>query len=401
MRLLHFADGGGLRITEFIGASIPPYAILSHTWGADDEEVSYRDVVDAPVSTYKTKAGYKKLVFCLVQAALDGLRYSWVDTCSIDRSSSAELSEAINSMFRWYQNAERCYVYLADITESKPDASITSSRWFTRGWTLQELLAPKSLQFYTAEGLPLGNKISRKNDIQLATNIPSEALDGNKPLAEFDFEQRFSWAEKRQTKREEDAAYCLLGLFDVHIPLIYGEGRQKAMKRLRREIAESMKELNGFSRLNTKDGSPSPSPMMNIRRKVTVESTQENEPSQGMDSAPLPPPRTNRSVMQASVMLVADPKLLKDTPVSQLPAELVGQKFVEEYYPNFRHNPGEQQVRCPASITVYFNTNSMTGVLWRGISLRVPGCNRHDFVSQRHRSIAQRSRHIANKLIHV
>lgn len=167
----------------------------------------------------------------------------------INKSSSAELSEAINSMFRWYQNAAKCYVYLSDIvtTESwendvmfelHKNLAIHNSRWFTRGWTLQELIAPTSVEFFSADGYRLGDKASLTQTISQVTGIAMEVLKGS-PLSSFGVDERMEWAAMRNTKREEDAAYCLLGIFDIHMPLLYGEGREKAFNRLRREIRES------------------------------------------------------------------------------------------------------------------------------------------------------------------
>lgn len=247
MRLLYTADNGRLGWTDdLVGDRIPPYAILSHTW--EGQEVAYKDLqnyrdigdVDA-----RLKGGYQKIFFCAAQAKSDGLDYFWVDTCCIDKSSSAELSEAINSMFRWYQKARKCYVYLSDVEYStsigdnessrrwKP--AFRQSRWFTRGWTLQELLAPASVAFYSKEGELLGNKHSLRDTIHEITGIPSDALSG-KQVSEFSVAERFFWAEKRQTTREEDGAYCLFGMFSCHLPLIYGEGKEKALHRLKKEI---------------------------------------------------------------------------------------------------------------------------------------------------------------------
>jgi hypothetical protein len=150
MRLLRSDDGGKLSLYEFIGDDIPPYAILSHTWGSIHDEVAYKDLaVTSPVDSitdYRKKAGYNKIEFCALKAISDDLEYFWVDSCCIDKSSSAELSEAINSMFKWYQKAEKCYVYLSDVSlrdESVKfrgkmafETAFQRSRWFTRGWTL-------------------------------------------------------------------------------------------------------------------------------------------------------------------------------------------------------------------------------------------------------------------------
>ncbi|KAE9378533.1 HET-domain-containing protein [Stipitochalara longipes BDJ] len=249
MRLLRLEDGGKFGLVEFVGKNIPRYAVLSHTWGADHEEVTFKDLMD---STGNAKAGYRKIQFCTKQAAEDGIQFSWVDTCCIDKSSSAELSEAINSMFRWYREAAKCYVYLPDVSfggsiendlssQQAWKSAFRLSRWFTRGWTLQELIAPASLDFFSVEGERLGDKDSMVQEIHEITGINVRALQGN-PLSEFSTKERMSWAAKRETKREEDAAYSLFGIFDVHMPLLYGEGRRKALNRLKREMNEASRD---------------------------------------------------------------------------------------------------------------------------------------------------------------
>jgi hypothetical protein len=248
MRLLYLKDDGEFSLIEFV-RNIPPYAILSHTWGTDEEEVTFKDLVE---DTGKGKDGYKKIEFCGKQAANNGIRFSWVDTCCIDKSSSAELSEAINSMFRWYHNAAQCYVYLSDVSTAgyiNNEASsrwtwklaFRKSRWFTRGWTLQELIAPTSVDFFSAESDRLGDRNSLVQEIHEITGIAIQALQGSL-LSQFSVNERMSWAARRETKREEDAAYSLLGIFNIHMPLIYGEGRKNALVRLHKEIKESLKE---------------------------------------------------------------------------------------------------------------------------------------------------------------
>jgi hypothetical protein len=249
MRLLQLEDDGGFSLVEFSGRNFLQYAILSHTWGADREEVTFRDLTEG---TGKSKAGYRKLTFCANQALRDNLQFFWVDTCCIDKSSSAELSEAINSMFRWYQDAARCYVYLSDVSVDgsvgddefsqiwKP--AFKRSKWFTRGWTLQELIAPISVEFFSKEGRQLGNKRSLEQVISRITGIAVRALQGS-PLSHFSVDERISWAAGRQTKRAEDAAYALLGIFDIHMSLIYGEGQQKAFERLRKKIDRPLNSL--------------------------------------------------------------------------------------------------------------------------------------------------------------
>lgn len=261
MRLLRIEEDGEFRLVEYVGRDIPRYAILSHTWGADREEVSFKDLTEG---IGRGKIGYRKISFCGKQAAKDGLQFFWVDTCCIDKLSSAELSEAINSMFQWYHKADKCYVYLSDVSTGTTletalcraedidpyvkdvrkssqewETAFQQSRWFSRGWTLQELLAPSCVEFFSSEGNFLGDKISLVDNIHEVTGISVQALRGS-PLSEFSVDERMSWAEHRETKREEDAAYCLLGLFDIHMPLIYGEGEEKAKARLSKKINKAL-----------------------------------------------------------------------------------------------------------------------------------------------------------------
>ena len=241
MRLLKCNDADGFILTEFSGNSIPSYAILSHTWRLDGGEVTFKDLVEC---TSKGKAGYNKIQFCAQQAARDGLQYFWVDTCCIDKSSSAELAEAINSMFHWYRRAAKCYAYLSDVSIPEHNGrqftwerAFRKSGWFTRGWILQELIAPVSVEFFSSAGIRLGDRTSLVRQIHEITGITPRALQGD-PLRTFSVEERFSWAAERQTTREEDQAYCLLGIFGIYIPPIYGEG-DNAFAHLRTEIAKA------------------------------------------------------------------------------------------------------------------------------------------------------------------
>ena len=237
MRLLHGNTDGSFSLTTFPSNRTPCYAVLSHTWEADDQEVTFEDLVNG---VGNLKSGYGKIRFCAERAQMDGLRYFWVDSCCIDKSSSAELSEAINTMFLWYQNAAKCYVYLADVRAGKSaghqwESAFCRSRWFTRGWTLQELLAPSSVEFFSQDGTKLGDKESLKLQVHKVTGIAAHALQGSR-LPQFSVEERMSWAVRRETTIAEDHAYCLFGIFGVHLPLIYGEGKTNALCRLRDEI---------------------------------------------------------------------------------------------------------------------------------------------------------------------
>jgi hypothetical protein len=243
MRLLKLDSDGELSLTNDLIEDIPCYAILSHTWGADGDETTFQDLENG---SGKDKAGYNKIRFCGERAKKDGLQYFWVDTCCINKANHTELSEAITSMCRWYREAAKCYAYLSDVsvghdsnnqTKQTWEAAFRKSRWFTRGWTLQELLAPKSIEFYSREGVRLGDRETLEREIHETTGIPINALRGA-PFSDFSVDERMRWAEKRTTKRKEDKAYCLQGIFDVFMSLKYGEG-DNAFIRLKNKIDKS------------------------------------------------------------------------------------------------------------------------------------------------------------------
>jgi hypothetical protein len=242
MRLLQRHDTGGFSLTKDLveNDTIPLYAILSHTWD-NGQEVTFEDLEKC---TGGGKSGYDKLWFCAEQAKRDGLQYFWVDTCCIDKSNHAELSREINAMFRRYRDASRCYVYISDVSSSSAtpwEHSFRASRWFTRGWTLQELLAPKFVEFFSKEGQRLGDKRSLLQQIHEVTGIPKAALEGSR-LSQFTVDERFLWAQRRQTTVPEDKVYSLLGIFDVEILLHYGrEDAEGAERRLREVIARREK----------------------------------------------------------------------------------------------------------------------------------------------------------------
>jgi hypothetical protein len=227
-------DATTLTLHEFPNSD-QRYAILSHTWGSATEEVTYEEMiaVDRSAATLE-KPGYKKIAkACEVARGTYNLPYLWVDTCCINKASSAELSEAINSMYRWYKDAWICFAYLPDMTDSP--LSFQQSRWFTRGWTLQELIAPKDVVFFDKNWKYRGTKETLATHISMTTGIPSQIMDHTVELSEIPVAQRLSWASTRETTREEDRAYSLLGIFDVNMPMLYGEG-PKAFIRLQEQI---------------------------------------------------------------------------------------------------------------------------------------------------------------------
>lgn len=245
MRLLNSKT---LELEEFFDDRGLKYAILSHRWLND--EVSLQDMQNG---TAIGKAGYAKLKLCCDQAVKDGLDYSWVDTCCIDKTSSAELTEAINSMYRWYQNSVVCYAFMSDVecSEVTDDSDFAASAWFTRGWTLQELIAPTEVIFYNSAWQWLGTKDSLKDAISEVTNINIEMLEGADP-EQFSVARRMSWASARTTTRIEDVAYSLLGLFGVNMPMLYGEG-ERAFTRLQEEIMKHSDDQSLFAWKSTSD----------------------------------------------------------------------------------------------------------------------------------------------------
>jgi hypothetical protein len=282
MRLLNATT---FKFKDFNDAQLPPYAILSHTWGS--EEVSYKEIrfvqqivtlpkhlrkndialaaltVAAGIESDQTlsewrksftnRAGLKKILGTAKLASEKLLDWIWVDTCCIDKSSSAELQEAINSMYRWYQRSTYCVVHLEDAEPyevGQPWALhfrnvLRDSKWITRGWTLQELIAPSVVDFHDSSWLYIGSKQDDMTSIRVVTGIPEYVL-ATGDLSRASVAQKMSWAAKRTTTRREDRAYSLLGIFNVHLPLLYGE-RENAFLRLQEEIMRTTPDDSIFA----------------------------------------------------------------------------------------------------------------------------------------------------------
>ncbi|KAE9375990.1 HET-domain-containing protein [Stipitochalara longipes BDJ] len=233
-------DTTSLTLSAFFDDNTPHYAILSHTW--ESEEVSFQDI-QGPHDAISNRTGYYKTkTFCSKSLEV-GFQYAWVDICCIDKTNNAELSEAINSMYRWYQSAVACYAYLADVGSYRP---LATSRWFQRGWTLQELIAPSDVLFFDSFWNELGSKASLAPEIERITKIPAGLLTMETTLKDHCVAEVMSWATGRQTTRVEDRAYSLLGLFEVSMPLIYGEGAH-AFMRLQLEIIKSTTDHSIFA----------------------------------------------------------------------------------------------------------------------------------------------------------
>ncbi|KAI1429066.1 heterokaryon incompatibility protein-domain-containing protein [Xylaria sp. FL1777] len=245
-------DTSTLKLKFVTEAEKGSYVILSHTWG--DDEVSFeqfRRSDPAWLDDARQQDGFSKIAKTCELAALKGFSYAWIDTCCIDKSSSAELSEAINSMFKYYQDAAFCIAFISDLPTTEPldfefENRFPHCRWLTRGWTLQELIAPTHVLFYDSTWTFRGSKQDWKDLLCKETGVDEAVLNDPTGLRLIPIAQRMSWASNRQTTRIEDMAYCLLGIFDVNMPLIYGEGR-KAFIRLQEEIAKDSYDLSLFA----------------------------------------------------------------------------------------------------------------------------------------------------------
>ncbi|KAL7909830.1 putative ankyrin repeat-containing protein [Trichoderma velutinum] len=242
MRLLNTDT---LEIEEFGFGEIPHYAILSHRWY--QYELNLQDV-EGRIWTKKEFTNeikiraFEKINQCCIRAKSDAFQYVWIDSCCIDKTSSAELSEAINSMYLWYYKADRCYAYLSDVQSMD---TFKESEWFARGWTLQELLAPAEVYFLDKDWHDLGTKKSLQEAVSDRTRIPANILSGA-DLETATVAQRMSWASSRKTTRIEDRAYCLMGIFGINMPLLYGEG-ERAFIRLQEEIMKISNDHSIFA----------------------------------------------------------------------------------------------------------------------------------------------------------
>ncbi|KAL2758295.1 hypothetical protein ACRALDRAFT_1080192 [Sodiomyces alcalophilus JCM 7366] len=324
MRLVNIET---LKLEEFL-ADPPPYAILSHAW--EDGEVSLQDLDRADV--LPSKPGWTKIVnFCrhvhrhadLVDGSTGPVRHVWIDTCCIDKTSTADLSESINSMFRWYRNAAVCFAYLSDVhcPEGHPSDAFEKSRWFTRGWTLQELLAPKRLEFFDRSWSHLGSRASLVDRVSDRTRVPLQVLVHGE-WSGLSIAQRMSWAAGRQTTRPEDIAYCLLGIFDVNMPPLYGEGGERAFIRLQEEILKEFDDqsilawdASGIDETWGTIGALAPAPAY-FAESAHVEAI----PSRGN-----PMSITSRGI-HAELVIVLDEHLPGQTPLNNGTSYLRGQK---------------------------------------------------------------------------
>ncbi|KAF9472408.1 hypothetical protein BDN70DRAFT_970958, partial [Pholiota conissans] len=226
-------------LVESIIVSHTKYAILSHKWlRGTPGEITYNHWIKGSLDP--ESAGYRKLVsFCKTAWKDYGITLAWMDTICINKDSSSELDESIRSMYAWYERAEICIIYLS---ETQTITDIQHDTWFTRGWTLQELLAPKTFKFYSYEWIQLAQGPNdRENSvilsfIQQTTTISYVEL---RNITVIPFSRRMQWAAFREVTREEDMAYALMGIFNVCISIAYGEGADRAFLRLLEEIIKT------------------------------------------------------------------------------------------------------------------------------------------------------------------
>lgn len=248
-------------VLENTGPAIPPYAILSHTW--ETEEITHQEMSDINGQSSHPatqKSGYLKIRGACQEALSRDLYYVWVDTCCIDQTSSADLSEAINSMFSWYRRAQVCFAYLSDLPPNvHADMFLPQCRWFERGWTLQELLAPSTVLFYNNKWKYIGSKSSAslRGLLSRITRIDEASLNNVGRLPALPIAQKMSWASYRKTTKPEDIAYSLMGIFGVNMPLLYGEGQENAFTRLQEEIIKKSNDLSIFAWVH-RDEQPHP-----------------------------------------------------------------------------------------------------------------------------------------------
>ncbi|KAK0653041.1 heterokaryon incompatibility protein-domain-containing protein [Cercophora newfieldiana] len=265
MRLINTAT---MKLEEFVNArNCPKYAILSHRWL--DEEITYHEYQDGAKLQQKPESLEKIRSACKLARSRQH-NYIWIDTCCIDKSSSAEISEAVNCMFAWYRAAEICFAYMSDVQpgynvvemlesarmdelDQTPEPTpllhvpFHKSEWFTRGWTLQELIVPSEVEFFAYDWSRIGTRSEMAPIITKACGVDAYALTPGVDLNWVSVARKMYWASKRTTTRDEDLAYCLLGLFDVNMPLVYGEGAARAFLRLQEEIVKRSSDQSIFA----------------------------------------------------------------------------------------------------------------------------------------------------------
>jgi len=235
MRLINVCS---LEMKEFYDSNTPPYIILSHRW--QEDEITYQDF---EINQGRQKGSYHKIEHLCQIAREKEIDWVWLDTCCIDKRNLTELSEAINSMYRRYQQSQLCVAYLSDVEDGYDQ--LNSSTWFIRCWTLLELIAPSELQFYDRTWKYIGQKSDMCQQLSEITKIDEATLAGADPRR-CSIAQRMSWAAGRHATRMEDEAYSLLGLFDISMPMLYGDGK-RAFISLQERIVQTSDDQSIFA----------------------------------------------------------------------------------------------------------------------------------------------------------
>ncbi|KAG2362389.1 hypothetical protein BDR07DRAFT_1333300 [Suillus spraguei] len=221
------------------------YAMLSHKWASAKDEPQYWQIKGSVYEMDAPREIRKLQQFCTTSKR-EGYRWAWSDTCCIDKTNNAELQESIISMFSWYKESAITIVYLADVSDI---SQLKDSQWFKRGWTLQELLAPRFIRFYKQDWQPLidsckNHKVELLTILHDITRVDIEVLKAFQPGVD-NVKKRLSWVGARTTKKIEDIAYCLMGIFGIHMPVMYGE-KHNAFVRLQKEIMALTDDLSLF-----------------------------------------------------------------------------------------------------------------------------------------------------------
>ncbi|KAF9473239.1 hypothetical protein BDN70DRAFT_843725 [Pholiota conissans] len=314
--------GGEEEAIQEFNSSCSKFAILSHTWIQDTPgEVTYADW--KPTKVDKSSRGYQKLAnFCRVAAIDYGVTLGWMDTICINKESSSELDESIRSMFKWYSYAEVCVTHLADIMTVD---NMRHDTWFTRGWTLQELLAPSYTKFYNAEWKKIHSHWKGDlededilREIQAATTIVKDELTMN--LLDIPISRRMQWAANRRVTRAEDTAYSLMGIFGVSISTAYGEGPQLAFIRLIKEIIASKHDTLDI--MNFGYGNKYPSEKSAERSgRITASSLVPLSPKQFLWSKPILWQRSTTPITLTHLGLHVSVLLIPGISITNLPDE--------------------------------------------------------------------------------
>lgn len=235
MRLLNSLT---CELGEFADTAIPPYAIISHIYEDEERSLVEASILDLQDPSILGKPYFEKIKSCCRQAQRDSIEWVWIDTCCLDRSNKEELHETINSSYRVLEDAAICYAYLSDVSSTEMQSTLENSVYFKRKWTLQELVAPRVVKFFAKDWVFIGTRSILHNIISKTTGIQSAVLTGEKKPKQCHVSERMTWASNRVTTRVEDEAYSIMGLFDITMPILYGEG-SRAFRRLQDKIRKT------------------------------------------------------------------------------------------------------------------------------------------------------------------